>query len=104
MRGRVEVEMDAYDDGVHWLVWCDHCICWHGHGRGPGDRGAHCHFEDSPYRANGYVLRYAGRFTKEIEQAHAAEVKEAQRVYRRWVSKGGRGTWGHVWAEHLAAE
>ncbi len=59
--------LDAYDigDGVHWIVWCVHCLRWHFHGAGSGHRVAHC-FSESPYDVTGYILVRRGHATDDI--------------------------------------
>lgn len=58
----------AYIRGHQMVVWCEPEQRWHFHGfngdleDSTGDRTAHCIDDDSPYRPDGYVLTYAGRF------------------------------------------
>jgi hypothetical protein len=63
-------------------VWCTHCGCYHHHGRGEGQRVAHCIVDGSPYARTGYYLRVAGYWTDEHrKQAGAWE----QAAWRRQV-------------------
>lgn len=85
--------LDAYaiiaDDGTPlWKVWCDHCRIWHTHAAEPGHRVAHCFDRvdgwgklkpPSPYVATGYVLRYAGEWSHDLDKRVRAEAR-ARRV------------------------
>jgi hypothetical protein len=63
----------------HWIAWCPFCAKFHRHHPGEGERPAHCgDFVDrrtgellpdqSVFRDRGYVLRYAGKTTKEMRE------------------------------------
>jgi len=85
--------LDAYRDGVHLMVWCEHERRWHSHGvcagtcaprrrnrlasacecppgAGDGHRVAHCGCPHSPYYADGYRLHEVGPLTPEVERGH----------------------------------
>jgi hypothetical protein len=59
-------------DGIHLLVWCDHCRRYHRH-RAPisaAPRLAHCaDASSSPYSRSGYKLRDAGPAPREVIRA-----------------------------------
>lgn len=74
-------------DNGKWIAWCPFCVKFHQHRPGEGERPAHCEdFVDprtgellpnqSAFRQRGYVLRYAGKATKEMRKLARNEVRK----------------------------
>jgi hypothetical protein len=43
--------LPAYDTGLNYKDWCEHCRVWHLHARMDGHRAAHCYWPLSPYNS-----------------------------------------------------
>jgi hypothetical protein len=55
-----------HPDGVHALVWCQHCNRFHAHRAVMGHKNAHCAATGSPYRDTGYTIIDAGPASGEL--------------------------------------
>jgi hypothetical protein len=70
-KGSIIPVVEAYltKSGDQLAFFCPYCKCWHYHGPMEGNRGAHCHVDDVPWRQTGYYLRCVGNLTAEIKKS-----------------------------------
>jgi hypothetical protein len=60
-----------------YFVWCGYCLDWHMHGAQDGHKSAHCltdrYPKGTPYKADGYILQYAGEMDAKERNAYRRE-------------------------------
>lgn len=87
--------LPGFEFGRTWKVPCDHCQLFHIHGAGPGHRVAHCERppQTSPYAESGYVLVYAGEWTRQVQvswERRWVEARKAARAAKRLAKQRAR--------------